>query len=466
MLCETLFHYYKSYTLFKPNIMPTRKDNNVTIPLDLIESIKKGECVLFVASGLSSNVKRKNGKNLPGWKDFLLELLTWCQHNRVSFNSEPTEIEEMINKGNYLLAAQELQELISNNEFSEFLNSIFRDKNVKPTSNHIELTKIPFRAILTTNYDTLLEGAYALSNEGRLPNKYTQSDLSAALSPLRKKEFFIFKMHGDIDRSETIILGTRGYNNLLYKSPEYLSFLEILFTTQTVLFVGFGGSDPDLDYVIDRLSTVFSRTLNKHFLLAPSKKFNFTEKRRLLIDKRLEVIEYDPNNNHKGVDLFIQNLSSIFNDLHIKEVAESKDIKKNVIIISPHPDLKTYVNKIESYLQKIDTIDLSGWANFSHYFNVENEPSLESLLTTHEQGKKIDIFIILITKESVKSKNFEKEIELVLLRELENKITVIPVVIGDINVPYKIKSKLYLQFKEDFDETDLSTLVNSIINIV
>ena len=342
--------------------MPIRRETEIQIPKDLSEIIRKGECVLFVASGLSTKVVRKNRKRLPGWKDFLLELLAWCQQNRVTFNSEPEEIDEMIQKGNYLMAAQELQEIISNNEFSEFLNSVFRDVKVKPTNNHISLTKIPFRAILTTNYDTLIEGAYALSNDGRLPNKYTQNDLSAALSPLRKKEFFIFKMHGDIDRVETIILGNRSYNSLLHKSPEYLSFLEILFTTQTVLFVGFGGSDPDLDYVIDKLSTVFSRTLNKHYLLAPSKKFNFTEKRRLLIDKRLEVLEYDASDNHKGFDDFIENLANIFRDFR----QDSELIQKyNVLIISGEYDFRTYMDKIEKYFTGNQFISVSGWANMS-----------------------------------------------------------------------------------------------------
>lgn len=242
---------------------------NTSIPNDLVESILKKECILFVASGLSSKVKRSNGLYLPNWTNFLKELLQWAKLKRVPFNANPDEILDIIEKGNHLLAAEELQELINPSEFTEFLNSIFRDRDVRPTNAHKKLAKIPFRAILTTNYDNLIEGAHAISNHGQIPKSFTPKDLSIHTSPLRGKDFFIFKMHGDLDRSDTIVLGSRSYGDLLYKSPNYISFLETLFTTHTVLFIGFGGQDPDLDYLLDRLSTIFSRTLNKHFILSP-----------------------------------------------------------------------------------------------------------------------------------------------------------------------------------------------------
>lgn len=432
----------------------------INLPTDLLESIKKGECVLFLASGLSSKVVRSNGKKLPGWKDFLVELLNWCRQNRISFNSEPIEIEEMINKGNFLMAAQELQEIVSPNEFSDFLNQIFRDTQVKPTKNHINLTKIPFRAILTTNYDTLIEGAYAITNDCRLPNKYTQNDLSAALSPLRKKDFFIFKMHGDIDRTETIVLGSKNYSNLLYKSPEYLSFLEILFTTQTVLFIGFGGNDPDLDYVIDRLSTVFSKTLNKHFLLASSNKYNFTEKRRFLIDKRLEIIEYDSSNNHQGLDSFIENIAGYFT----KENSQIQtNIKKKIAIVSTMEDFNLYTKYIEQSIQKNNKLEIFGWANFSFYFDFDVKIEPEHNIF-HQSENKIDIVLLLVTENSINTKYFEKDIELILLKELENKFKVLPIILGKIPIPYKLKNKLYVHFENGLNSSELKQLQEIIIN--
>lgn len=432
---------------------------NITIPKDLIEAIKKRECVLFVASGLSSQVKRSNGQPLPNWTGFLEELLNWAKIKRVPFNSDPTEIQEMITKGNHLMAAEELQELINVNEFGEFLNDVFRDNKVKPTNTHQTLTKIPFRAILTTNYDSLLEGAYTISSGGQIPKSFTPSDLSSALSPLRKKDFFIFKMHGDIDRPASIILGTRSYNNLLYKSPEYLSFLETLFTTQTVLFIGFGGSDPDLDYLLDRLSTIFSRTLNKHFILIAKGKFNFTEKRRLLLDRRLEVIEYDPKDNHKEVDVFISNLNKFLDEKSSKsdEILNKAKLKTYVLMISDgNEDIENDV--LTNYIDSIPGFQVTVWTSISGYFSKERETHDNDMFLSNSYEFKPSIAIIVLTEKSIKSVKFEHEVEQALLKELEEKISIIPIVIGDIEIPFKLRNYQLIKLPENYKKKDLEIL--------
>jgi hypothetical protein len=427
----------------------------MNIPQDLIDAIKKRECVLFVASGLSSQVKRSNGKTLPNWTGFLEELLEWAELKRVPFNSDPSEISQMIKKGNHLMAAEELQELININEFGEFLNEIFRDKDVKPSKSHEILTKIPFRAILTTNYDALIEGAYAVSSGGQIPKSFTPADLNSALSPLRKKEFFVFKLHGDIDRPEGIVLGSRSYNNLMYKSPNYLSFLETLFTTQTVLFIGFGGSDPDFDYLIDRLSTIFSRTLNKHFLLAANNKFNFTEKRRLLLDKRLEVIEYDPKNNHQEVEVFINKVHSLVNNKDSKQT-ETKETPTYVLVMSSDFEQDSIVG----YVDSLPNFQVTMWTSFDRYFDGTSESRKKFLgdLEDDNYEFKPTIAIIELRKESINSVKFEQEIEQALLKELEEKIIIIPVVIGKVEIPFKLRNFQHIRLPEKFSKKDLNAL--------
>lgn len=440
-------------------------ETNNNIPIDLIESISKGECVLFLASGLSSKVIRSNGKPLPSWTSFLEELLSWAQSKRVPFNSDPNEIKEMISKGNLLMAAEELQGLINPNEFGEFLNEVFRDKDVKPTKSHNLLTKIPFKSILTTNYDALIEGAYTISSGGQIPKKFTQCDLDSALSPLRKKDFFIFKMHGDIDRPNTIILGTRSYNNLIYKSPEYLSFLETLFTTHTVLFMGFGGSDPDLDYLMDRLSTIFSRTLNKHFILVPKSKFNFTEKRRLLLDKRLEVIEYDPQNDHEHVHSFIENLHNIINKTKESEIKPAKGKVTNLMIIhSIEKANEKFSKQITKFIDSKKGFAVTAWSYLDYYLDSSTtEDRIKKLFEYDEQESNIyapNIALILITENALKSVRFETDVELALLKQIEKKIKVIPIVIGNIGIPYKLRNYQHLRLPIKFTKEDLQKVIS------
>ncbi len=403
------------------------------IPQELINAINKGKCILFVGSGLSSKVQRSNGKKLPNWNNFLKELLEWSINKNVTFWSDPSEISEMISKGNFLMAAQELQECVSINEFSDFLNQTFRDDNIIPTETHELINKINFRAILTSNYDSLIEGGYALVHSGKMPIKFTQEDLKTIHSPLRNNDFFVFKIHGDIDRPETIILGSRSYSNLMFRTPEYLNFLETLFTTHTVLFVGFGGSDPDLDYILDRLSTIFARTLDKHFILLPESKFNLTERRRLLLDRRLEVIEYKTDDNHSQVDKFLYSLSS-FLEKKIDE-QDVKELPKGVLIISSNKDRNIH-KQIRNRVEENNHIYLG--CLFSERFE-------ESMI--NERYKFAQIVIVLFTENSVNSKQFEKELEYAILRESENQIKLYFIVVGDIDPPKIVMGKLYTRIK-------------------
>ena len=427
--------------------------SNLKIPHELIDAIVKGECVLFIASGLSSQVERSNGKRLPNWSNFLIELLEWNIDRGAQFNSNPSEIREMIDKGNHLMAAEELKEVVNSNDLSEFLNQVFRDPKVKPTNAHKLLTEIPFRAILTTNYDTLIEGAYTISSEGQMPKTITISDLNTALPALRKKNFFIFKMHGDIDRNDNFILGSRSYNNLIFRSPEYLSFLETLFTTQTVLFIGFGGSDPDLDYLLNRLSTIFSRTLSKHFLLMPNTKFNFTERRRLLLDNRLEVIEYDSENNHHQIIDFLQLLSRAvtIKSTNMQNDVEQKE-KTNILIIEDKLE-NIADNKLVTFLESNIDFKISSLRSYSSIF--DSDENLLEDLEDFDDDEIPKIALIVLTTESLKSISFEQEVEHLVLRELDEKLTLIPIIKGNIDIPHYLRKYQTIRIENDYKAEDL-----------
>jgi predicted nucleotide-binding protein len=162
---------------------------------------------------------------------------------------------------------------------------------------------------LTSNYDALIEGAYAVESEGVLPSVFSADGVNHALERLRNGKFFVFKVHGDLNIPGSIVLGNRDYSRLMYLSPAYRSFLETVFASYTVLFVGFGGNDPDLDAVVDRLSAIYERSIGQHFLLISDAEFSALERRRLLEDKRLDCITYESDSGHSQVGEFLKALS-------------------------------------------------------------------------------------------------------------------------------------------------------------
>lgn len=436
---------------------------SLTIPSELASAINNGECVLFIASGFSSQVLRNNGKKLPNWSEFLSELLEWSIEKQSSFNGNPSEIQEMITKGNLLMAAEELQEVINTSDLNEFLNNVFRDSNVKPSQAHLLLTKIPFRAILSTNYDTLIEGAYAISSGGQIPKKLTNLDLNQALPSLNRKEFFVFKLHGDIDRHENIVLGSRAYNSLLYQSPAYLNFLETLFTTQTVLFVGFGGNDPDIDYLLNRLSTIYSRTSNKHYILAPDNSFNFTEKRRLLLDKRLVVLEYNPTNNHEQVREFLSLLSQLQSEKKRQDKVDNIENNPTNVAIIKHEITDSANDKLVIFIESLSDFNLSMLFSYSAVFDAEyNEDWMESF-NDEDYYHVPSIALIILSQESLTSISFNREVERLILQNIEDKVTIIPIVIGDIDIPFNLRKYQIIRIHKDYDKADLEYIKAALI---
>jgi hypothetical protein len=423
---------------------------NGTVPPELIQAIKNNKCILFVGSGLSAKVKRSSNKNLPLWGSFLEELLAWSKAKNAIFWNGPEEIQDIIKKGNYLLAAQELQECISLGEFAEFLNTVFRDKKVIPTETHKNIFRTPFRAILTTNYDTLLEGAFALTHDGQMPIKFTQEDLQTISSPLRSEDFFLFKIHGDIDRP---VLGSKSYNQILFRTPEYLHFLETLFTTHTVLFVGFSGNDIDLDFVTDRLSTIYSRTLNKHYILLPNDKYNLTEKRRLLLDKRLEVIDYEKDISHSQVDFFFNTLDELVNKTQnsIPDKLRQRKEKSDMLIISSRNFEKKHGNDVKETINKF-SLESVVW-----FFGLDSELPIDHL---NSMLAKTDVVLMFFDKEVLKLKEIGSLFELITLREIDKQVKIIPITVGDTeSVPVFIRRRII--FLKEFNKESLNSILKS-----
>jgi len=278
------------------------------IPEMLIRMIREHRCVVFVGAGLSAQAKANDGSIVPTWKTLLGLMVDWCVEHRIQLRVEPQEFREIIEKGRLLVVAQELQMSLGQ-QLNTCLSDILHSGDTKPSKAHRLLCKIDWVSVLTSNYDALIEGAYAAESGGILPPVFSSNGVNQAIECIRNDKHFVFKVHGDINIPNSIVLGNRDYSRLLYQSPAYRSFLETIFSSYTVLFVGFGGNDPDLEGIVDRLSTIYERSLSQHFILISENEFSALERQRLLEDKRLDCITYQKDSSHSQVVEFLKALS-------------------------------------------------------------------------------------------------------------------------------------------------------------
>ncbi len=437
------------------------------IPAELINSIIEGKAVAFCGAGLSIPVRRANGINLPNWKQLLTELLNHAVNDSYSVLPLKEEIKTAITENQLLMVAQELEETISRQNIIKYLRDIFLDKNLTPTNTHSALVSIPFLGILTTNYDTLIESAYTIKNK-RLPPIFTQEDLVNVSNPLKTREEFVFKIHGDINRPQTIVLNSHDYSQILFRTPSYRSFLETLFTVNTVLFIGFGLEDPDVDNLLDRMAGIYSRNNDFHYILIPKGRFNNLEKKRLALDKKILTIEYDNDDNtHSEVYEFLNHVESLTSENgknreeYVEKVLSQKSVNKNrniSIFISYSGADKQTALQIAKILSKYEVVV---WMDD---FNIKVGDSVVSRI---EDGiRSADYFITLITKQSLESNWVKQEIELAYYSMKENnRPRIIPIVMDNVtskNIPLLLQDIQWLSVNENNLKEKLHILLSQL----
>ena len=114
--------------------------NDLTIPGNLVEQLCKGNCVLFVGAGISMG---EGG--LPGGCQLAKELADRCDYpgNDFSLARVAQYYADTIDKANLL----------------RYVCQRLREARREPTETHQLIAALPFKIIVSTNYDCLIERA-------------------------------------------------------------------------------------------------------------------------------------------------------------------------------------------------------------------------------------------------------------------------------------------------------------------
>ena len=241
--------------------------------------IKSQQAILFVGAG-TSFFRLKH----PLWQE-LLETLeavaVTCgkefKRNAVRRREQPIDYAEDI-KTHIIAHARE-------REYYNKIVQAYRPRGVGYDEFHKSLLRLPFRAILTTNYDVVLECAAAQlaaeqfregNTSGIVPDyslvfeDQSGSDISRYLISMTQmgQPRLIAHLHGKYDRAQSIVL-TRSDYNRCYGAPNELSgprgeyngiwtlqrkLLWSLLATRSVVFVGFSMTDTYLNDMLDIVS--------------------------------------------------------------------------------------------------------------------------------------------------------------------------------------------------------------------
>lgn len=207
-------------------------------PDHLAREIAEGNCVAFVGAGFSAAAK------LPDWTRLLLGL---ADEAKCKAEVERALKEHEGAEGRYL-AAQLIEDRLGRAAMVEGLRRRLVGERGEAMDQRLALLRrIPFRVILTTNFDDLLGGEVASEAtyvEALRPRGHRWWEEQFWRDPERGGGAAVLKLHGDLSSAgERVVLTRRDYRRRLYQDAGYQVFLRSILATRTVLYLGFSFTD-------------------------------------------------------------------------------------------------------------------------------------------------------------------------------------------------------------------------------
>lgn len=258
--------------------------------VESVKEIKKAQennqLVIFVGAGVSAN------SGIPTWGGLIKAIAKEIGYNRCLGCKNNTDgcacshCEEKFTQEEYLRIPEYFYQSRTEEEYYSFLTNILTT-NSKSNPLDDEIIRILPTHIITTNYDSLLEDSSDINAQ-----LYTVvSQDSELLSGAGAR--YIVKMHGDLNKPETMVLKESDYINYEQNHILISTFIKSLLINHTFVFVGYSLNDYNLNLIIGWINYFrkFHGVKNspKNFFIASNTPGSFEEKR--LGDRNIEVVD-------------------------------------------------------------------------------------------------------------------------------------------------------------------------------
>lgn len=270
----------------------------VHLPDSLVQAVRDRKCILFLGSGLSALAGHAS------WSQFIDRLVGEAKR-RPRARLEGLETIEA--RRDYFMLAEFARATLGTAEYARLMKEQL-GRHVPSTPAHRLIAATDYRGIITTNYDRLLETTLTHVRSW-VPSTFTHLDLPAMAEALFNPDLFIFKMHGDILSPGSIILTARDYDHMLLRSPHVRALLFGALLNYKLLFVGYSLSDPDFNLILGELTLLFENYVPSHYALVPNP--GAFESEHLLDRMNIELLPYDPADNHRAVLEVLQQLHDL-----------------------------------------------------------------------------------------------------------------------------------------------------------
>ena len=316
----------------------------------LLSYVREGRCVLFVGAGLS------RAAGYPGWRG-LMETVVRQTIERTAVTSARSELTTLLKAGRYPELADQCREFLGRSRFAALLRAELAKPVPPPSSTHRPIVQTPYAAIVTTNFDTLLEDAYALWSDEGVPKAPTGVQLGRHGTLLLDRAFFILKAHGTIHDDASLVFTSEDYRRITHANPAFQSMMAAILLTHAVIFVGYSLTDPNFRLLLESQLSVFGAQAPPRYAVMEG--VGTLEAQILRRTAGIEVISY-PRGQHDNVATFLSAIASAAQPEKPRHAAHVTVLRKR----SPLPALHLSIRPREAMLDvewfETTTDDLDG----------------------------------------------------------------------------------------------------------
>lgn len=220
--------------------------------------LKQEDTVLFIGSGISL------WSGLPTWSGLIGELANFLE----SKGLDNSLVKKELKRGELLQAASYGFDKLTKQQIAEFIRNSCKLGVAKPHEIHKKIISLGPKCFITTNYDKLIE----LSFQKWLPDTHFRTVINRQLTETAeivgtRASNFLFKLHGDAEDSESIILTREQYRTLNIGGEFHhaLETVKTLMVSRPIVYLGFGLRDPDFLYVKDLLENIYKGGARDHY---------------------------------------------------------------------------------------------------------------------------------------------------------------------------------------------------------
>ena len=206
------------------------------------QAYRDNRLVIFVGAGVSRN------SGVPTWDELI-----------AAMKSElPADLS---NENDALKIAQLYKDARGYKEYMDKVKDILLFNKATPNPLHKRILSLNPCHIITTNYDDLIEQ--------EIQNEYTQYTIIREDKDIPQMAYpnSLIKMHGDY-LTNNIVLTETDYYNYKNNFPLVRAFVQSLFASKLVLFVGFSFADLNLKIILEELKGILSDNMQRAYMLS------------------------------------------------------------------------------------------------------------------------------------------------------------------------------------------------------